>query len=336
MPANSKNSPVSSEARSRPLDYLKVKNTTIDPVVSQSNPSMNFGGHVAEENTFEFFYFASPVYISSKTASISNDISKEKGIISSNGEMIRFKKIDEKRIELQERGMFGTRRKMHIPGDYAIYASDNIFDSRFGTEGKNTSQYRCFAMKNVSQNHICHGIVFEGVSSSSSYLIEMAIEVPAIQFKKIIVNSAGKNFIQSFDIESVFSKNQTLIGSLCGFDMPRGKIAYRSIDHIDGNKIYFSKSLPYIPHSNSYVDCHGSKAGYSPGGLIYPTPSGNKMSDFKSVMLNDEVSVNDIHGSDIALKPGQFFYLWIRRVVLPGVKNVSGENFMPKFKFEVS
>ena len=108
------------------------------------------------------------------------------------------------------------------------------------------------------------------------------------------------------------------------------------IDHIDGNKIYFSKSLPYIPHSNSYVDCHGSKAGYSPGGLIYPTPSGNKMSDFKSVMLNDEVSVNDIHGSDIALKPGQFFYLWIRRVVLPGVKNVSGENFMPKFKFEVS
>lgn len=336
IPDMPKSSPVSSEARSRPFDYLKIKNTSLDPVISQKKASMSFGGFPVDDDAFGFRTFKSPTYISSEVVQFNESSLDGESIFSSNGEVFRCKKIDDYRMEIVERGMFGTRKKMHLPGDYAISVNDNAFDDRFGTSEDMISQYRCYSLKNVSSKHICHSIQFDGVYSSSSSKIQIAIEVPSILPKKINVFSAGKSFIQSLDLNSSISKNHTLVGTLIGLPLPGGSVAYRTIDYVEGNILYITKPMPYVPSSNTFVDCMGSRAGYSAGGLFYPSSVGNYMSEFYDVMSGDSLSLDKIISNKIILKPSENIYVWIRRVVSPGARNVSSGNFMPKVKFEVS
>ena len=336
IPGDVKNDPVSSEARSRPFDYIKIKNTSIDPVISQPRASMSFGGFAVDDNAFNFRTFKAPVYISSEVVSFNEPASDLEYTFSSNGEIFQCKRIDDYRMEFTARGMFGTKNKMHLPGDYALFIKENAFDERFGTSGDLIAQYRCFAIKNVNIKHICHGIEFEGTSSSASSKVQMAIEMPSIKAKKLNVFSAGKNFIQSLDLNGSVANNQTLTGTLLGIPLPGGGFSYRTIDYVEGNKLYLTKPMPYIPSSNTYVECMGSRAGYSAGGLFYPSSVGNSISDFYDVMSGDSLNVDSIMSEKTILKPGEFFYIWTRRVISPGSKNISSGNFMPKLKFEVS
>lgn len=336
IPDRAKSSPVSSEARSRPFDYIRIKNTSIDPVISQKKSSMSFGGFVVDDDAFGFSTFKSPVYISSEVAQFNEPVLDGEHTFSSNGEIFRGKKLDEYRMEIVSRGMFGTRKKMHLPGDYAISVSDNAFDDRFGTSGDMVSQYRCFALKNVSKKHICHDIQFDGVSTSSASKIQIAIEIPSIMAKNINVFSAGKNFVQSLDLNSSMAKNSTLVGTLLGLPLPGGGSSYRVIDHVEGNKLYLEKPMSYVPSSNTYVECMGSRAGYSAGGLFYPSLVGNYISEFYNIMSGDSLSLDKIISRKNILKPGELVYMWIRRIISPGSRSIDSGNFMPKVKFEVS
>lgn len=333
-----KSSKVSSEARSRPFDYLRLKNTSISPQVSQNNSQLSFGGFLTDSDTYSYATLSSPVYVSSQIISVNEDVSSGSFVASLNGEIIKINKSEGKRLQVSSRGSYGTRRKMHLPGDQLIYSNNDIFDNRFGSEGGKYEQYRCFALKNTGTKAVVYNINFFGTSDSSSSRIEIAFEFPSINTQMMEVKSSSKNIIQLVDVLKFSNKEKnTLVGTLIGVKLPNGFYSYKTVDSVDGDSIILSSPFPYSPPTGSSVLVLGSKAGYSGGGLFYPTSVGNVMSDFYKIMIGDTISINQVKGSSpLSLSESQFVYLWLKRKILPGSKTIDGGNFMPRIEFEVS
>lgn len=335
---NPKSSKISSEARSRPFDYLRLKNTSISPQISQSNSQFSFGGFATDSDTYNYATISSPVYVSSQMISIDEDISSKPFIASINGEIIKVDGVDGKRIRVASRGSYGTRRKMHLPGDQIVYSENEIFDNRFGSENNKYEQYRCFALKNIGSKVTIHDIAFFGTSNSSSAKVEIAIEVPSINAQFMQVKSSGKNTIQLTEL-SKFNKKEkeTLLGTLMGVQLPNGVYSYKTVESVNEDSITLSSPFPFSPATGSRVLVLGSKSGYSGGGLFYPTSVGNGMSDFYRVMSGDSVYLNQMKITPyISLSENQYVYMWLRRKILPGSKSIDGGNFMPRIEFEVS
>jgi hypothetical protein len=336
LPAQAKESPTMSEARSRPLDYLRFHNTSMSAELYQSKASMSFGGFESGLDAFGSATLASPAYISSTTILINTDTDIGNSTCSINGEIMQCKYMGGSRLSIVERGMYGTRRKMHLPGDQIIFSAMDVFDSNFGSGNNLFEQYRCFAVKNVDIKSVCHNISFMGYSTSSTSKIEIAVETPSIQYKNMTVVSSGNNFIQTSDLTGIKEKDYTLIGTSIGIPLPNGKYVQRIVNSISGDKMFFSSSLPYVPATNSFVQCNGSRAGYSVGGLFYPSNIGNTITEFNSVMSGDIVYVDNVVGNSLILKPGEFIFIWVRRKIVSGAKNIEAGNFMPLLQFEVS
>lgn len=338
LSSNSKSNKVASEARSRPFDYLKLKNTSISPQISQYNPSMSFGGFPTDADAYKSVIISSPIYVSSNVINAQHEEEISPSYASINGEIIKVKSMGSDRIEIIDRALFGTRRKMHLPGDQIIFSDVNIFDSRFGSQDGKFEQYRCFSMKNTGDKVNIHNISLIGVSSSSASRIEIAIEWPSLNSGLFQVASSGKNFIQLPILSDLNDQEKnTLIGTSAGIPLPKNNYAYREIENIEKDIAFVSRSFPYPPSTGTYVKMLGSKAGYSGGGLFYPTSSGNYISDFYEIMSGDVLKLDEIYKEEkTILAPGQFVYLWIKRRIMAGAKSVDGGNFMPKIEFEVS
>lgn len=336
--SNSKNKKISSEARSRPLDYLGIKNTSISPEITQSDSSMSFGGFITESDSYKKLVVKSPVYVSSSIINVESSNELGKTFIGSiNGEILQLSDIGDGRLSISKRGMYGTRRKMHLIGDQLVISSKEIFNNNFGSDEEAYTQYRCFGLKNIDSKANIHNISFHGEFKSYSSYIGIGIEMPSIQSGNFDVMSSTKNSLEISNLELDEKKSKSLIGTIVGIPLPGGNYSNRIISDIYNNNIFVSKPFAYTPSVGSQVMLHGSRSGYSPGGLYYPSVIGNSISEFNRLDYGSKISLESILGSgNVILAPGQFVYMWIKRSISQGVKSVDAGNFMPKIEFEVS
>jgi hypothetical protein len=330
-------SKTSSEARARPLDYIRLKNTSMDSDLYQENASMSFGGFASDVDSFNIHTISSPIYLDSNVLKTELYIPVGDFVASVNGEIMSISSSGIAESKILRRGMFGSRRKMHIPGDQIIIGVSGIFDNRFGNNQTEFEQYRCFVLKNISRKNTVHSLSFTGKSESSSFKIEMAIEVPLFNYKNVIVKSSGSKFVQSDEFKFSPEVAKTLIGTHIGIDTPSGAVIKRTISNIEENIAYINSSLPYILPTGSVVNCYGSKSGYSAGGLFYPTDVGNKRTDFYTIMSGDKIDISSLNIEEANfLKPSEYLYVWFRRRMYKGVRSMDSGNFMPNITFEVS
>ena len=235
-------------------------------------------------------------------------------LVEVNGEVMQVEAVASTSLSVKERAVNGLRR-VHLPGDVVRDLSVDLFNDNLN---KDFRQYRCIALKNMSETDTAYGVgVFiRSNSRNGGSKFKLAVEIPKNDRIGGTVISGSKTTLVDSSLEQYgdnFFKGAVVKFSTSDTNNGRYKVVL-SFDSVSGTAVFDSALPVALAPGSGYIISPGPAQRPSTG-LASPDTSSLSVSDFVEPSEGDpmDIDVSGIrtHGSD--LYPGDHIYIWIER-----------------------
>jgi hypothetical protein len=292
---------------------LNILYTSIEPFVSQLNPSQSIGGYPSDSLYSESGNLLSTLSVASASVPVSTALSGANLLI--DDEIISTQGTGATRTVL-ERGALSTSVRPHVAG-VPVYSvpSSPLFNNAL-SDG--LSQYRCLAVKNTSQTDTFYNLAFyfKETSLTPYTSVKLAVEVPATEYYSGEVGTGSLISIVDSGLEgnadNKFSGCVVKILSGQNINARRTVLSFDS----DTNTLVLDASLPYALAADDEYEIQPAPAQSVAAGTVEPVFGSSRVSNLsaangRSGSIGINVTGSRVHGGHLA--PNEVVYLWLSR-----------------------
>jgi len=333
---------------------LKFYLTSLEPDMSQTVYSQSIGGYISNSFVYPETTLSSTIGLYSSSISLdtpsSGSWAEWQGIeyINIGNELIKVSPIVNGSVSVVQRGYNGIVN-MHISNDVVTAASSKeLFNDVFNSDHK---QYRCIALKNISQISIDPSgtlmaydlsVYFKQNSRSLNSTIKMALEKPENQYLNSLSTSWNSMQILDTSLIGIYDDDHfknSYLKIRGGEASGQGKII-NSFDSETGTFTFSSSFSSLYDYSiNVNYEVFPSPAQRIKTGTISPTFSTNNVTPLLATNENLSLKFFDSVGSTIELgdlNPNEIIYLWLEREIEKGVSNFDNNDCVLNIKYKVA
>jgi len=304
--------------------------TSVEPDLSQNNPSQSLGGYVSPTGVYESTKLLEPLSFYGLYAVLESGLS-DYDILQIGDELITVKKWNQTTATLSARQAFSTPIRFHPSGSVVRGISKNdVFNNVLSEDGR---QYRCIAVRNTSETEIAQNMkVFFKVSSRNTLSqTRFAIEVPRSDYFEGSATGGSYSTVAYSTIAGQYQNDHFKHAPLKIISGPNAGQT-RIISSYNGSTGTFTllDELPYSVSSSQSFEVDTAPSQSVSSGILPPSVVSNfpslspsaslalpyLITDFLSATFETSgvsINVGNARLSGSNLRPNEVIYIWIER-----------------------
>jgi len=305
---------------------IKFYLTSVEPRISQNNPTQSLGGFISPTEVYITDILQSSVSFYDNTIITEGANLGDFSLIQIQDEIMSVDAWTDEIAAVSGRNVFGTPLRFHPQGSIVRGISKNdIFDSRFSRE---RTQYRCIAIRNESDTEYLKSVkVYFNLLTRNSYAnTRLAIEIPRSEYRSSVANSGTDSYFTDMSLADIFEDNHYVTASVTftsGSNSGQTRIV-TSYNGTDGT-FFLSERLPAEVQSDDayYVDTAPSQrvpVGVESPSTVNsvgdpPTPP-YLITNFSNALFFSggvSIDVDETRSGQTTLGPRESIYVWIER-----------------------
>jgi len=313
------------------MPYIKFYLTSLEPNLAQSIQSQSIGGYPSTSLVYPEATLLSSVGLYDVFLSLEDyTVLTGEEYISINSEIMQVSPIDSNVVRIQQRGV-NDILNVHVASDFVKGGSiEKIFNDTFNNDYK---QYRCIAIKNISDNadpsanltaYSMEVYLTQG-SRTVNTDIKMAVEIPKSQyFKGISTSWTNISIVDSSLIGGTLQDNDckdAYLKILSGPNSGRNRLI-SSYDSSTGTFIFYdSLAVDYTVSHNHKIEyeVEPAPAQRIKTGTESPSFDTGYVSNLSVFTESNPVNINLTNKTDgNNFYPKDIIYVWLERTIRKG------------------